>query len=327
METPNTNPNAETLSNQSDAVEAAAKSVQNDPSVTNAKVNRKNFMNALENGSLACLPQADGKADVSDVKNVVNGTKYRGMTTLLLKNFSKLNGYPTNEYMTVQQLDKVNMEKQLGWNDRLRIKKGEHGINIDFSVPKHDENGNEVKDPETGKTVNEKITAKLFNIAQVENPEKLVEWAKEQAQARYEYAKEKAGDKWHEPNPDKVREVVNATSSDPAQYLAEYFDAIEKGKDFAASKEIVDGFKSKVNEFVWERKEGEERKPHVNPYRLNMLGYEAAKKLNEMRTTVKNTKIRENYAKKSYEEKLKNHQAKKNNYRSMSDDDGMSMSD
>ena len=62
-------------------------------------------------------------------------------------------------------------------------------------------------------------------------------------------------------------------------------------------------------------------------YRLNMLGYEAAKKLNEMRTTVKNTKIRENYAKKSYEEKLKNHQAKKNNYRSMSDDDGMSMSD
>ena len=111
METPNTNPNAETLSNQSDAVEVAAKSVQNDPSVTNAKVNRKNFMNALENGSLACLPQADGKADVSDVKNVVNGTKYRGMTTLLLKNFSKLNGYPTNEYMTVQQLDKVNMEK------------------------------------------------------------------------------------------------------------------------------------------------------------------------------------------------------------------------
>ena len=102
---------------------------------------------------------------------------------------------------------------------------------------------------------------------------------------------------------------------------------MEKGKDFAASKEIVDGFKSKVNEFVWEHKEGEERKPHVNPYRLNMLGYEAAKKLNEMRTTVKNTKIRENYAKKSYEEKLKNHQAKKNNYRSMSDDDGMSMSD
>ena len=326
METPNTNPNAETLSNQSDAVEAAAKSFQNDPSVTNAKVNRKNFMNALEDGSLACLPQADGKADVSDVKNVVNGTKYRGMTTLLLKNFSKLNGYPTNEYMTVQQLDKVNMEKQIGWNDRLRIKKGEHGINIDFSVPKHDENGKEVKDPETGKTVNEKITAKLFNIAQVENPEKLVEWAKEQAESRYEYAKEKAGDKWHEPNPDKVREVVNATSSDPAQYLAEYFDAMEKGKDFAASKEIVDGFKSKVNEYVWERKEGEERKPHVNPYRLNMLGYEANKKLSEMRT-VKNTKIRENYAKKSYEEKLKNHQVKKNNYRSMSDDDGMSMSD
>lgn len=305
-----------------DAVEAAAKSVQNDPSVANVKANRKNFMDALEDGSLACLPQSDGKADVSDVKNVVNGIKYKGMTALFLKNFSKINRYPTNEYMTMQQLEKVNMEKQLDWNDRLRIRKGEHGINIDFSVPKLDEHGKNVKDPETGKIVNEKITAKFFNIAQVENPEKLVEWAKEQAQSRYEYAKEKAGDKWHEPNPDKTREVVNATSSDPAQYLAEYFDAMEKGKNFTASKEIIDGFKTKTKEYVWERKEGEERKPHVNPYRLNMLGYEANKKLKEMKE-----KIRENYAKKSYEEKLKNHQIKKNNYRSMTDDDGISMSD
>lgn len=322
METPNANPNAKNLSNKSDAVEVAAKSLQNDPSVTNAKVNRKYFMDALEDGSLACLPQSSGKADISDVKNVVNGTKYKGMTTLFLKNFSKIKGYPTNEYMTVQQLDKVNMEKQLGWNDRLRIKKGEHGINIDFSVPKYDENGNKVKDSATGKTVNEKVTAKLFNIAQVENSEKLVEWAKEQAEARYEYAKEKAGDKWHEPNSNKAREVVNATSSDPAQYLAEYFDAMEKGKDFTASKEIIDEFKTKTKEYVWERKEGEERKSHVNPYRLNMLGYETNKKLNEMKE-----KIRENYAKKSYEEKLKNYQVKKTNYRSMSDDDGMSMSD
>ena len=251
----------------------------------------------------------------------VNGTKYKGMTTLLLKNFSKINGFPTNEYMTIQQLEKVNMEKQLDWNDMLRIKKGSHGINIDFSVPK--------QDPETGKTVNEKITAKLFNIAQVENPEKLIEWEKEQANARYEYAKEKAGDKWHEPNPDKVREVVNATSSDPAQYLAEYFDAMEKGKDFAASKEIVDDFKKKTKEYVWEQKEGEERKPHVNPYRLNMLGYEVNKKLHEMKQT-RSAEIRAayaTYAQKKYEEKLKNHQIKKSGSRSMSDDGGMSMSD
>lgn len=323
METPNTNSDAEKLTSKPDAVETAAKSVQNDPSIANAKTNRKHFMNALENGILACLPGADGKADVSDVINVVNGTKYKGITTLLLKNFSKINGYPTNEYMTVQQLDKVNMEKQLSWNNRLRIRKGEHGINIDFSVPKHDENGKEVKDPITGKTVNEKITAKLFNIAQVENPEKLVEWSKEQAQSRYEYAKAQAGDKWHEPNPDKAREVVNATSSDPAQYLAEYFDAMEKGKDFAASKEIVDGFKAKTKEYIYE---GVERKPHVNPYRLNMLGYEANKKLHEMKQA-RSMAIREKYAQEKYEEKLKNHQIKKNNYRSMSDDDGMSMSD
>lgn len=327
METPNANLNAENLSRKPDAVEEAAKSVQDDPSVINAKTNRKHFMNALEDGSLACLPQSDGKADVSDVKNVVNGTKYKGMTTLLLKNFSKINGYPTNEYMTMQQLDKVNMEKQLDWNHHLRIRKGEHGINLDFSVPKHDENGNEVKDPETGKTVNEKITAKLFNIAQVENPEKLVEWAKEQAQARYEYAKEKAGDKWREPNPNNVREVVNATSSDPAQYLAEYFDAMERGKDFVASKEIVDGFKAKTKEYIYE---GVERKPHVNPYRLNMLGYEANKKLHDMKQT-RSEAIRQAYGQKRYEEKLKNYQInkniKKNNAHSISDDDGMSMSD
>lgn len=325
METPNTNLNAENLSSKPDAVEVAAKTIQNDPSIINAKTNRKHFMNALEDGSLACLPQLAGKADVSNVINIVNGTKYKGMTTLLLKNFSKINGYPTNEYMTMQQLEMVNMEKQFDWNHRLRIRKGEHGIKIDFSVPKHDENGNEVKDPETGKTVNEKITAKLFNIAQIENPEKLVEWAKEQAEARYEYAKEKAGDKWREPkqNLDKVREVVNATSSEPAQYLAEYFDAMERGKDFTASKEIVDGFKAKTKEYVYE---GLERKPHVNPYRLNMLGYESNKKLHEIKQA-RSEEIRQAYGQKSYEEKLKNHRVKKNNFRSMSDDEGMSMSD
>lgn len=322
METPDTTSSAETLSRKPDAVEAAAKSVQNDSSVINAKVNRKNFMDALENGTLACLPGEDGKADVSDVKNVVNSTKYKGVTTLLLKNFSKLNGFPTNEYMTVQQLDKVNMEKELDWNDRLKIRKGSHGINIEFSVPKRDENGNKVKDPETGKTVNEKITAKLFNIAQVENSEKLVEWAKEQAQKRYEYAKAQAGNKWHEANPEKIREVVNATSSNPAQYLAEYFDAMEKGKDFTASKEIVDDFKKKTKEFIWEHKEGEERKPHINPYNLNRLGYEVNKKLHEMKQA---------YGQKKYEEKLEKakdyHKARKASFRSMSDDDGMSMSD
>lgn len=326
METPKTNLNAETLSNKTDAVEAAAASVQTDPSVTNAKVNRKHFMDSLENGTLACLPGADGKADVSDVKNVVNGTNYKGMTTLYLKNFSKLKGFPTNEYMTVQQLEKVNMEKQLGWNDRLKIKKGEHGINLDFSVPKRDEKGDTVKDPKTGKVVNEKITAKLFNIAQVENPEKLVEWAKEQAEKRYEYAKSQAGDKWHEPNPNKVREVVNATSSEPAQYLAEYFDAMNRGKDFTASKEIVEEFKAKTKEYVWEHKEGEEWKPHVNPYRLNMIGVEVNKKLFEMKEA-RSAAIRVKFAQQKYETGLENHKIKKNSYRSMSDDDGMSMSD
>lgn len=309
-----------------DAVEQAAKSVQNDPSIINAKTHRKNFMEALENGTLACLPGADGKADVSDVRNVVNSTKYRGMTTLLLKSFSKINGFPTNEYMTLQQLDKVNMEKNIPWNERLKVKKGSHGINIDFSVPKRDKNGNEVKDPETGKTVSEKVTAKLFNIAQVENPEKLAEWAKEQSQARYEHAKAKAGDKWHEPDPGKVREVVSATSSDPAQYLAEYFDAMERGKDFSASKEIVEAFKAKTEEYVWERKEGEEKKPHINPYRLNMLGYEASKRLNEMREA-RSKEIRNGYAKKSYEERQKNRQDTKHKSQSVSDDEGMSMSD
>ncbi len=136
--------------------------------------------------------------------------------------------------------------------------------------------------------------------------------------------------KWHEPNPDKVRDVVNATSSEPAQYLAEYFDAMEKGRDFAASKEIAEEFKSKTKEYVWERKEGEERKPYINPYRLNMLGYEVNKKLHDMKQA-RATEIRQAYGEKKYNEKLDKakeyHKARKTSYRSMADDDGMSMSD
>lgn len=287
------------------AVESAAGMGGSDPKMITAKTNRKHFMEALEGGTLACLPGSDGKADVSAVKNVVNGHKYKGMTTILLKDFARRNGFKENKFMSMAQIDYVNMKKDIPFENRIRIKKGSHGIDIQLYVDKTDEAGNTVRDG-SGRPEKETRTMKFFNIAQVENPEKLLEYEREASERRYIYAKaeaEKNGRAWHEANPNKApKEVSAATTAEPAKFLAEYFYAMEKGRDFAVSKEIAEAFKAKTKEFIYEHKENEPPKQKLNPYNLIRLEGQANRELGALRDA-RRQEIRTDYARKGYEKR------------------------
>ena len=139
MENQNTNEIPESQENTAtDAVQSAASADKGWQAYNVAKKDRNLFAKAIENGTL--LPGADGKVDTSNATSLVRGTKYQGMTNILLKSFSKEHSFPTNEYVTANQLDHVNMAKQIPFEDSVKIRKGEKGITIHIGEKKKDEN-------------------------------------------------------------------------------------------------------------------------------------------------------------------------------------------
>lgn len=300
MENQNTNEVPASQENAAtDAVQIAAAADKDWQAYNIAKKDRNLFAKAIENGTL--LPGEDGKVDTSRATSLVRGTEYQGMTNILLKSFSKENNFPTNEFVTANQLDHVNMAKQVPFENSVKIKKGEKGITLHIGEKKKDENDRDIIDKETGKPVYETKYFTLFNIAQVENAEPLLEFAKEEADRRIEWVKSQG--KYREPNPDKVRETVTASSGDPKLYLAEYYNAVEKGRDFSVSPEIAEEFKSKANEVLFGQAKTAEEREAANPYNFARFSTAVNKFVKEQRSEI-SQKIRTEKAKEKYNQRL-----------------------
>lgn len=300
MENQNTNEIPANRENTAtDAVQSAASADKDWQAYNIAKKDRNLFARAIENGIL--LPDAGGKVDTSNAKSLVRGTKYQGMTNILLKSFSREHDFPTNEYVTANQLDHVNMVKQIPFENSVKIKKGEKGITIHIGEKKKDENNKDVIDAGTGKPVYETKYFTLFNIAQIENEKPLLDFAKEEADRRYEWVK--AQENYREPNPDKVRETVLASSGEPAVYLSEYFKAVEKGKDFFVSPEIAEEFKSKVDGVLFGQAKTPEEREKANPFNFAKLSIEVNKLIKSQKAGI-SQKIRTEKAKAKYNQRL-----------------------
>ncbi|MDR3342361.1 MAG: ArdC family protein [Treponema sp.] len=95
-----------------------------------AKHDRKQFVAALDAGTLSCLPGKDGLADTLPARNAVNRTAYRGSSQLLLKIFQKQHGFPTAEYCTFDQVQKATAFS----GRRSYLKKGSKGITLNFQI-------------------------------------------------------------------------------------------------------------------------------------------------------------------------------------------------
>jgi len=231
--------------------------------VINATHQRKVVADAIKNGTLACLPGADGYADTTPAVNIMTPDKpYHGEYQLFLKAFQKQeqNGFPTAEYVTYHQIDKAREE---GLDD-LYIRKGQKGVTLLVSE----------QNEETKEWENKHI--KLFNVAQTNNPKAIKEWAEtkieEQEKKDLEYNQTRYGSGYQPPEK-KAKEPgpeIVCSSTEPEKYLGQYLAAISMGSKFKVSPEQAAEFSEKMVNALYapmeprRNKDGEIIPPPIN---------------------------------------------------------------
>jgi hypothetical protein len=223
---------------------------QNDLAIIRAKYERKQFIAALDSGALSCLPGKNGFADTRPARNVVNNTTYHGSSQILLKIFQKQNGFPTAEYCTFDQVEKA--ANFIG--QRTHLIKGSKGISLNFLI-----NG-------------EQKSVRLFNIAQVNNPEAIRAYAEHLSLNRETYLKEKYGENYHPAAKPARGPAITCSSSDPEAYLGQYLTAISLERPFRVSPQQAAEFARKTKNFIFEPN----AQGHINPFNLNRLGSKAS---------------------------------------------------
>jgi hypothetical protein len=238
----------------------------------NAINQRKVIMEALKNGTLSCLPGADGYADTQPAVNMVSENVYHGVNLLQLKEHQKENGFPTGEYITAGMFDKAKQDRP-----SLYIRKGEKGVSIHFSEKKETLDAN-------GKPEYENKSVRLFNVAQASNPNALKNWVAQEKilerQEYTEYMRSHYGEKWQPPvqKPKEPGPEVTCTSTEPAKYLGQYLAAVSMGGKFKVSPEQAAEFTKNMETAVYEKvgvskKTGEEI---TNPFKLSRISNEAS---------------------------------------------------
>jgi hypothetical protein len=226
-----------------------------------AAYDRKTVADAIRAGTLACLPGTDGYADTTPALNIMNidNKYYHGANLLLIKEHQKQNGFPTGEYLTAFQIDKAKEEKP-----DLFIRQGQHGITIHVNE----------KNDQTGDWDEKDI--KLFNVAQLNKPAVIKEWAEqkrqEKEQEKLEYLQTQYGTGYKPPEP-KTREPgpeIVCSSTEPEKYLGQYLAAVSMGSKFKVSPEQSAEFSDKMIASIYKKmepyvnKEGEIKQPSLN---------------------------------------------------------------
>jgi hypothetical protein len=221
---------------------------------------RKVIMDALRGGTLACLPNERGYADTQPAVNLINNSTYNGSTLLYLKEIQRQRGYPSAEYVTMEQIGKA--EESLGKN--VHIAAGERGINIPYKE----------QNKATGEWMPKHQT--LYNVAQISNPETIREYAEG---VRRE--KEERGRAWAEQNGKTLRNPwheteIECTSSDPEKYLGQYITAMSFGARFKVSRTRAAEFADKTEEKIYEPSQTGKPNP-MNLLKLSSRANEYAK--------------------------------------------------
>jgi len=206
--------------------------------VGNAAFQRKVVADAIKNGTLACLPGADGYADTTPAVNIMTPQKpYHGENLLFLKAFQKQeqNGFPTAEYVTYHQIDKAREE-----GIDVYVRQGQKGVSLLISEKKDENSDWETKN------------IRLFNVAQVNNPKVLKEWAgkeiekQEQKYLEYWQLQHGTGSKPPEKQKEKGPDEIVCNSTEPEKYLGQYFAAVSLGSKFKVSPEQAAEFSEKM---------------------------------------------------------------------------------
>lgn len=292
----------------SDPIKESAKITPQEAAMIRAKTDRKVFVDALQKGNLSCLPGKDGFADTTPVSNITNGTFYHGINMLLLKEHQKINNYPTAEYLTFESVQKANEKLNLSFNEHIKINKGEKAFTISY------------KDSET----NEPKSIKIFNIAQLSDPQKLRDYVaiiNHEKQENLKAYLEKQG-KEYKPYSKSTKDVIlECTSTKAEEYLGQYFAAVSSGAKFKVTPEQASEFSKNINEQIFARNPDKPSADHpegtINPFNLSIIGSSANKYCKEL------LKAKGEERKAEYEKRKEEKAPKKEN--SQSDSVGMGM--
>ena len=233
----------------------------------NAIDQRRVISAALKNGTLSCLPGADGYADTGPAVNLENGTRYHGVNLLFLKEHQNQIGAPSAEYVTAEQLEKAKADIP-----GLALKDGQHGVSIHFSERTE---GNEY----------ENKIVKLVNIAQTNKPGELKGWAEnrqqERAREQEAYLRDRYGD-FYQPREQKKHEgpgpEISCSSTEPEKYLAQYLAAVSMGGKFKASPEQATGFFEKMQASLYEKMPN----GYSDPFKLSKITNEASRQCKDI---------------------------------------------
>jgi ribosomal protein S15P/S13E len=265
--------NGQTFRPSIDAGEKNAK----EEAFTNALSQRKNIMNALQGGTLSCLPGADGYADTTPAVNLVSGNNYHGANMLYLKDHHKQNGFPTAEYISVDQIEKAAKD-----NPGLVVKPEEKSVFI------HWQEKNEEK--------YENKSVRLFNVAQTSDPERLKTYFSEKKQEEYQQWLEKKQldqpgyqppePKQKEPGPD-----IECTSTEPDKYLGQYLAAVSIGSKLKVTPEQAAEFSQKIETLIYEKMEN----GYSDPFKLSKISNNASQYCKDVVKEVKMAIQKEEY--------------------------------
>jgi hypothetical protein len=186
---------------------------------------KKAIVEALKNRTLSCLPEPNGYADTQPAFNPVSDVHYHNDNLLFLKNLQKENGFPTAKYVTKEDISEAKKTYP-----KLLIREGQHSVNFYFKN----------KNDQTGKWETKKV--RLFNVAQTTRPDKMIEWAE---QKHREWLELQHGTGYEPPEHEPGPEIV-CSSTDPVEYLGQYFSAVSMGRQFKVSKEYAEEFAHKM---------------------------------------------------------------------------------
>jgi predicted transcriptional regulator len=184
--------------------------------------------------------------DTGRAVNIGNDTKYKGVNQLYLKDHQKRNGFPTAEYAT---RDEINAFAAASNDSSFPIRKGEKGVTITFNVLNADTNKYET------------VNTRLFNVAQLVNPDKFREYADgqrvERRAAKEQQLKAKYGDKFELQKPgEKIPGPdIACSSTEPDRYLGQYFAAVAMGSNFTVTEQQKGEFQGKMLDRLGQRLE------------------------------------------------------------------------
>jgi hypothetical protein len=232
---------------------------------------RASVVRLLENGTSPFLPNEKGEIDTELPVNVIRDTPYKGPNVLILKSHQKANGFPTAEYVSI---------------DNLRLASQKAGVTGPITAPNtHPVTISYLDDNNNVKFIN------LINIAEAADKKAVWDYRNSYLEGRFNNRQgylareaEKRGEsfetrRYYPPRHRKngpVFDIPPEAASRPEKYLGHILAAMSAGSPKCyAGRETAQAFKENAVSFL-AAKETKNGKEYSNPYRIYELGHKAS---------------------------------------------------